>query len=88
MSKPKPKNLGFFKNTEWWHKFWQGMPEFNQEDLMPYKTLMVHFRDKKDMEDFSKLIDQQFNKTTKFVWYPKSDVDINTNVAYVDEKGD
>lgn len=50
---------------------WVGMPEFNQQNLMPYKSVTVHFRNIQDQLDFAKLMNQQITKQTKSIWYPK-----------------
>lgn len=50
---------------------WQGMPEFNQQDLSGYKRIIVHFMTEEDYVGFSRLIDQKLTDKTKSVWYPK-----------------
>jgi hypothetical protein len=54
-----------------WKEHWQGMPEFVQEDMSPWKSIYVHFSSKEDMEDFSRLIGQKVTPRTKFIWHPK-----------------
>lgn len=63
--------MGFFKKEESWEEHWQDMPEFKQEDLMPYNEIVIKFRNQKDMEKFMDIIDQKFNEKTKSIWYPK-----------------
>ena len=41
-----------------WRKEWQGMPEFFQEDLMPYRVLNLRFRCEEDVQEFAKLMEQ------------------------------
>ena len=41
--KSKECQLAFFDKDEYWKEHWQDMPEFIQNDLMPWKTLQVHF---------------------------------------------
>lgn len=55
-------------------KEWQGMPEFEHEDLMPVQTVHVHFKSREDVEEFAKLIDQRITEKTKFVWFPKQEI--------------
>lgn len=50
-----------------------------QEDLTPYKTLMVHLEDEKSIGDFSALINQKITMETKFVWFPKKRTVANSN---------
>lgn len=49
---------------------WNGMPEFDQKDLKPVKTIYVHFSDLKDIQTFSELLNQPMTEKTKFVWFP------------------
>lgn len=50
---------------------WQGMPEFEQPDHMPYRTLNVHFEDDAAVADFAQLIGQDLTDKTKYVWHPE-----------------
>jgi hypothetical protein len=52
-----------------------GMPEFKQQDQRPWKTLKVHFRNTTDLAAFAKLVKQKMTEKTKFVWYPKADIE-------------
>jgi hypothetical protein len=51
-------------------ELWEGMPEFEQEDLSPYQTIKVHFASEGDRESFAGLIGQHLTENTKSVWYP------------------
>jgi TET-Associated Glycosyltransferase len=53
---------------------WKGMPEYNQKDLMPWKTLKVHFRNADDRSAFSELLNQRLTPETRFVWFPTSQI--------------
>jgi len=50
---------------------YKDMPAFEQEDISAYKILKVHFRNQKDVDTFSKLINQNINENTRFIWHPK-----------------
>lgn len=52
---------------------WEDMPEYNQEDLLAYKTVYVHFRNEKDFKDFQNFINQPMTDKTKSIWYPKQE---------------
>ena len=39
---------------------WEDMPEFIQDDLQPYRSIIIHFGEEKDVKDFFKLLDQHF----------------------------
>ena len=50
---------------------WEGMPEFEQEDLSAYKSIIVHFDSPDNMANFSELVNQTITEKTKSIWYPK-----------------
>ena len=82
----KNKQISLDLNVdESWRKEWKGMPEFIQEDLMPFKTIYVHFRNIEDMRKFSKLMNQKILVTTQYIWYPKARIDEVKNLRWVDE---
>lgn len=60
---------------------WQGMPEFNQPDAGPFRTIKVHFNDQAAVDAFAKLIGQNLTEQTKWVWYPKA-VKRETDAVY------
>lgn len=70
---------------ELWEEEWQGMPEFIQENLMPWRTLYVHFEDQEDIDAFSKLVDQKLTDLTKYIWYPKVPLFKSSDYKYIDE---
>ena len=64
---------------EWWEEHWRGMPEFVQEDLAPWRTLEVRFRNKEDLGRFSRLVGQNIPVTkspryTQKIWYPEAEI--------------
>ena len=79
------KQMNLFKMKEWWEDEWEGMPEYVQEDNMPYKTVYVHFKNREDMESFSKFINQKIQYTTKFIWYPEVKAHRNRDFTYIDD---
>ena len=50
---------------------WKGMPEFEQPDAGPFRTLTLHFKDQASVDAFAKLIGQNLTGKTKWVWYPE-----------------
>jgi len=54
-----------------YEKAWEGMPEFEQEDLSAMKSIIVHFASQDDIDEFSELIEQGITEKTKSIWYPK-----------------
>lgn len=57
-----------------WSGQWQGMPEFRQEDQMPWQSIKVHFRNVADRRAFSALISQPISDLTQCVWFPKAEI--------------
>ena len=54
-----------------WKQEWLDMPEFEQEDRSPYRTILIHFENDKDVEEFGKLIGQKITPKKKYYWYPE-----------------
>lgn len=52
---------------------WQGMPEFEQDDLLGMKIIKVHFESVTDMQAFARLVNQLITMDTKYIWYPKQE---------------
>jgi len=69
-----------------WQKEWEGMPEFKQEDLTPFQSVLVHFETKEDREAFEELLAQQITDTTKYIWFPEAEVGKFKNYRYVQEE--
>ena len=71
-------------------KLWVGMPEFDQKDKPPFKTIYLHFRCKEDFDAFVNkyaLVDdeQTITPKTKSMWYPHLDKDENTLKRWFEE---
>lgn len=49
---------------------WDGMPEFQQDEIKPYHTIKVHFKGKDDIEAFAKLTGLSITEKTRYCWYP------------------
>jgi hypothetical protein len=71
-----------------WKEHWVGMPEFKQRDLMPWDTILVHFRNREDRNAFAKLVDQRIGdpsgRQARFIWYPKAEIGQFAGKAWVD----
>tara|TARA_A100000172_G_scaffold81163_1_gene73493 strand:+ start:7301 stop:7888 length:588 start_codon:yes stop_codon:yes gene_type:complete len=50
---------------------WTDMPEFNQENKMPTRQLIVSFKNEDDIKSFAKLLNQQITDKTKSLWFPE-----------------
>lgn len=77
------------KVDESWRKDWNGMPEYKQEDLRPFKTIYVHFENREDYLEFSRLLSlTKMTMSTRGVWFPETDVDKSAKLAWVDANDD
>ena len=74
-----------FESPESWEKEWQNMPEFVQEDLTPFRSVVVHFEKKEDVDAFAKLLEQKITEDTKSLWYPKMSINRYVKMKYEDE---
>lgn len=68
-----------------WEDHWKGMPEFEQDDLSPYRSMYIHFRNQEDLNDFSKIMNQQITDKTKSMWYPILIKNNYGDDVYIDE---
>jgi hypothetical protein len=66
-------------------ELWKGMPEFEQEDKLGWKTIKVHFESKGDYEAFARLINQTLTDQTKSIWYPYK-ADENLKVYRIEDE--
>lgn len=76
-----------FGNTDDWQKEWEGMPEFEQEDAGPYRSIQIHFRGEEDIAGFQTLIGQGFTDKAKSIWFPAlrdDERNNNSDSAYID----
>jgi len=49
---------------------WLGMPEFEQEKLMPYAKIIIRVESKADLEELSRRLEQKLTQKTKSIWFP------------------
>ena len=64
---------------------WKGMPEFVNNDNLPYKSIKISFRNEEDYQEFAKLIEQNLTEKTKSIWYPKLEIDDNMLKRWIEE---
>lgn len=67
------------------HAEWNGMPEYDQENLSPYRTMLVHFADEQSVQDFAKLTEHKITEKTKYIWFPDQQLDQTADIEYADE---
>jgi hypothetical protein len=67
----KDEQMALFDMPEQWEEFWQDMPEFSHEKIEAEYTIICRFRNKDDLLDFGKKINQNVTEQTKSIWHPK-----------------
>jgi len=75
-----------FDMPEDWKQDWEGMPEFENKNLEPFKTVTVHFRNASDYQQFCQLMDQNMTMLTKYLWFPCQIKTENKALRYYEEK--
>ena len=65
---------------------WEGMPEFSQEDKTAFRSMALHFKDQKAVDDFAELIGQKITESTRFVWYPEIEIETYADKVYTTEE--
>lgn len=92
---PTAEQLPLLQIEENWKEHHKGMPAFKQEDQSPYKSIIVHFAERKNMIEFEKLVKQKITLSTKYIWYPESEIQVwdkewisedNPNTEVLDEQ--
>lgn len=66
-------------------KEWEGMPEFEQDDLGPMKTIKVHFATQGDIDAFAEIVSHPITDKTIYIWYPKKAPSDLTKMVCKDE---
>jgi hypothetical protein len=61
---------------------WEGMPEFAQQDLSAYRTIIVHIMSEEALKDFLAKIGRTIGEKTKFIFYPEQERDEVSDLAY------
>jgi len=65
---------------------WRGMPAFDQQDLEPFQSLLVHFSCPDDRKVFSELIERNLTPKTQSIWYPREEIGHCANKRFMSEK--
>jgi len=82
----EPEQVVLFEKGEWWEEQWKGMPAFAQKDLAPWKSIYVHFENRRDMEAFSKLVGQQVGLNTRSIWYPEAEIGRLADKRFIEDE--
>jgi hypothetical protein len=84
-AKPNEAQSLLFGEKEAWREEWEGMPEFEQQNLLPEYSVRVNFASVEDLKRFAELIGQPLTTKTSSIWFPvQAKADLASKV-YVDE---
>ena len=62
---------------------WEGMPEFENTDMGPYSSLVVHLVSLEDRNEFAKMVGQSVTPQTRFLWIPALVIEnYNSRIRY------
>jgi hypothetical protein len=48
-----------------------GMPEYNNENQLGVRHIVVHFKTEDAVQEFAKLVGQPITEQTRFLWHPR-----------------
>jgi hypothetical protein len=65
---------------------WEGMPEFEQDDLTPTYSIKVNFKTLDDLKAFGELVEQALTEKTKSLWFPYREDRPHAGRIFVDER--
>jgi len=83
-AKPNLEQDVLFGEQEAWREEWQGMPEFEQKNLLPEYSVRVNFANYEDLQKFAALVGQTISIKTQSVWYPKQERETLSDKKYVE----
>lgn len=82
-AKPNKLQDVLFGEQESWRDEWQGMPEYEQKNLLPEYSIRINFASYDEMQKFSVLIGQTITSKTQSLWFPKQEKEKFSNKKYV-----
>lgn len=67
---------------------WQGMPEFDQQDKLAYRSVVCHFRDQAAVDEFALIVGQKITDKTRFLWVPQIERETYADKRYTTAAND
>jgi hypothetical protein len=64
---------------------WDGMPEYEHEDLTSKYRVIVHFADVEGLRAFAAAIGQTVTESTRAIWYPPAEIGRYADKLYAAE---
>jgi len=83
-AKPNLDQEVLFGDQEAWREEWQGMPEFEQKNLLPEYSVRVNFASFEDLQKFASMVEQTITVKTQSIWYPKQEREDLAGKQYVE----
>ena len=69
-------------------KAWEGMPEFEQNAALPFRSIVVHFQTPEAVVDFIKRMEQDVGAKAKFIYHPKQDRERLVGMQYEESENE
>lgn len=63
---------------------WSGMPEFDQQDKRPFRSIPVHFSTQEDVDKFAAATGLDISDATRYLWFPETPIERYSDKNYVD----
>ncbi len=64
-------------------KDWSGMPEFEQPDNQPHRSIVVHFDNQEDVKKFATILGKRISSKTKWMWFPAPPIKVTATNEYI-----
>lgn len=82
-AKPNTAQATLFGDSEAWRTEWDGMPAFEQKNLLPSYSVRVNFATFADMQKFAAMLGQHLTEKTSSVWFPQQPKLSQARLKYV-----
>jgi len=64
---------------------WKSMPEY-QNNVIEKNSIIIHFENDNDKNDFAELLGQKITDDTKYLWFPKKEKENIKNMGYMENE--
>ena len=64
---------------------YQGMPDFHQANMAPFRSILIHFLSAADVEAFAAIIRQRITERTRYLYFPPLKIEPQTPYKIVGE---
>jgi hypothetical protein len=84
---PAPPEPESTSDAEYVNQHYQGMPEFNQQDLSPKRQITVNFASEQDFQEFFNVIGQR-TTNHRSIWFPEQPIEKAVDKRYTSNSGE